>query len=526
MASSFRACTLVGLSFLLALPLAAQDLDVGNPMRDYLRTLQLADGGVEGSMTILPVGSLDVSAEGLSGPWAESPTVQRFLARQNSRLGWDVETRLYYNSGFPRGDNDGSVWQGRGLTAALEGGGFVRWGRLQVSLRPSVRWNANGAFALAPASQDPPGQSIWAYPWRPIDLPQRFGPDSFWTADLGQSEVRVDAGPLVLGLSTRDAWWGPGQRNAIVLSNAAGGVPRAFLGSSKPLATSFAQFEWQWMFGRLTRSDWFQPDEVDPGRYLTGWIVTVSPDAVPGLHLGGTFMSYGRVPPSGVSADEYVASLVPRDTTQADQLGSVFFRWVLPESGFELYAEWARNDRSGDIQDFLLEPEHSQGYTLGLEKAFAWGATGGISVLAELTHLQAEATSRLRDNPTFYAHSVAIEGYTHKGQLLGALAGPGGIQQHLGVSFFSPKGRANLWVQRAVRDNDAFYVWAENTDFDGCLYCQHDVTFTLGSELLVSTNALETGWSALLSRQRNRWFEGPDVWNLTLGARVRTSGHH
>ena len=208
------------------------------------------------------------------------------------------------------------------------------------------------------------------------------------------------------------------------------------------------------MFGRLSRSDWFTSKTADPGRYLTGAIVAVSPEAVSGLHLGASLVSYGRPSDGGFSVDDYLSLLVPTDTSTADQLGSVFFRWVLPRSGFEVYAEWARNDRSVDFEDFLLEPQHAQGYTLGLEKLFDWGPERRVSVLAEVTHLEAEGTSRLRDNPPFYAHSVALEGYTHRGQPLGAVVGPGGSQQFLGATAYGARGSAELWVRRSVRDND------------------------------------------------------------------------
>lgn len=519
-----RTRLVVVVTLLTVSPLSGQAVDVRDPMRDYLRMLQLGGAVDAPSMMVLPLSSRGVAGADIlgKGPWRDGPAIDRFLASEGEAATWDFETRLFFNSGYPSRENDGSVWRGRGLTAALDGGGSVRWRGLEVRLRPSVRWAANGAFALA--AHDLPGASAWAYPWRPIDLPQRFGPDPFWAADLGQSEIRLDAGPVALGLSARDAWWGPGQENAIILGNAAGGVPRGFLGSARPLDAGFARVEWQWTFGRLRRSDWFAPGTPDPGRYLTGWVVTLSPDAVRGLHVGGALMSYGRVPEGGLSAEEYLSSLLPQDTSTADHLGSVFFRWVLPESGFEVYAEWARNDRSADLEDFLLEPEHSQGYTLGLEKLFSWGTERRVALVAELTHLEAEGTSRLRDNPGFYGHSVALEGYTHDGQPLGAVVGPGGIQQHLGATVYHPGGRAELWVRRRVRDNDAFYQWADTTSFDGCLYCQHDVSFEVGADVLVLTGSFETAWSGSLTRQRNRWFAGPDVWNLSLGVSLRASG--
>ncbi len=519
-----QSCVFAILTLLIATPLTAQGIGVRDPMQGYLRTMQLAGAIEPTSLMLLPLASADIARSDavLAGPWRSGPAVDRLRAWSSGLASWDVEARSFYNSPHPSRTNDGSVWQGRGLTLAVEGGGSLQWKGLSIALRPSVRWHANDAFSIA--SHDLQGQSEWSYPWRPIDLPQRFGSEPFWAADLGQSELRLATGPVAFGLSSRDAWWGPGQKNAIVLGNAAGGVPRVFIGSSRPVDAAFARFEWRWIFGRLSRSDWFAPGTADPGRYLTGAIVTLSPEAVSGLHLGASLVSYGRPSNGGLSVDDYLSLLVPTDTSTADQLGSVFLRWVLPRSGFEVYAEWARNDRSVDFQDFVLEPQHGQGYTLGIEKLFDWGRERRVSILAELTHLEAEGTSRLRDNPTFYAHSVALEGYTHNGQLLGAVVGPGGSQQYLGATVYGAQGRGELWVRRAVRDNDAFYEWADTTSFDGCLFCQHDVSFEAGADVVLFHDSWETGWSVALARQLNRWFTGHNVWNVSLGVRVRRSG--
>src|SRR5690606_3730528 len=53
----------------------------------------------------------------------------------------------------------------------------------------------------------------------------------------------------------------------------------------------------------------------------------------------------------------------------ADQVFSLFGRWIFPAAGFETYAEWARYEQPVSLRDFLVLPHHSQGYTLGLQWA-------------------------------------------------------------------------------------------------------------------------------------------------------------
>ena len=138
--------------------------------------------------------------------------------------------------------------------------------------------------------------------------------------------------------------------------------------------------------------------------------------------------------------------------------------------------------------------------------------------------MEAEGTSRVRDNPTFYAHSYVLAGYTHRGQLLGARAGPGGIQQHVGITSYSTQGLFSLRLERRVKDNDAFYYWAEQAPGTVCKFCKHDVSFEVGAEVMRFIGERELSVFLDLSRQRNRWFEGPDVWNLGVGFGVRGLG--
>src|SRR3989442_8994017 len=84
----------------------------------------------------------------------------------------------------------------------------------------------------------PAGRSSFSTPWHvgaySIDLPLRFGDRGFWKVDPGQSTLGADLGPVVAGLSTENEWWGPRIQNALVMSNNAAGIPRAFLPTPRP----------------------------------------------------------------------------------------------------------------------------------------------------------------------------------------------------------------------------------------------------------------------------------------------------
>jgi hypothetical protein len=428
------------------------------------------------------------------------------------------------------GRNDGAVWQGRGLTSALDVGAVVSWRALTLELRPTFVFAQNATQELAPVIVA--GQPVYAYPWRKIDWPQRFGPDAFWTLDPGQSEVRVDVRGLSAGVSTRSLWWGPAIENPIVMSNNAPGFPHAFLGTDGPLGIGIGNVEARWIWGRLQQSDWFDPAVASDDRFITGVVATYSPSFVEGLSLGFARMFYVLVSDDGVPLGDYFAvfngvrkkSMVepanPNGDDPYDQLFSAFGRWVLGASGFEVFGEWARNDHSWDLRDFLLEPEHSQAYALGLQKSFALAGERLLAFRAELTHLEAGETFELRGYPrgSYYEHTVATQGYTQRGQIIGAAIGPGGNAQSLGLDLYAPWGRVGTWGERQVHDNDAYYVWAPANDRT---FCCHDVSWHWGLHGLRFVDDWDLGAGMIVTREMNRFFYGLDLWNLNLNVTAR-----
>jgi hypothetical protein len=200
-----------------------------------------------------------------------------------------------------------------------------------------------------------------------------------------------------------------------------------------------------------------------------------------------------------------------------DQLISLFARWTLPAAGIEGYLEWARNDFSGTFRDFLLEPEHSQAFTLGIQKAFQserslWRLRG------EWTHLERSRTLEVRASPVYYVHGIVHQGYTHQGQLVGAHTGPGSKSVYLGLDRYGAGGRWGGFLQRVVRDNDAYYrLFADTLAREG-----HDVEYTAGASAMWFVGSLDVGATVALSYELNRLFRlENDVVNLSAGVSAR-----
>jgi hypothetical protein len=523
---------LAGFVILAAVPacVSAQDLRVWSPEERYLRVLQISGLADAGSLTVRPVLAYSGRPVSEGHPWA---TRDLFPAEDTDGLSvWmaDARLRTWTNTTVPRGLNDGAVWAGKGLTGAFDATAYLRWGGLSVTVNPTLIYNQNAAFDLAPPTWTAPSE--YAYPWRRIDWPQRFGSDSFTTFDLGQSRIAYDLSWARASFGNESLWWGPGIESAIIMSSNAPGFLHGSLSTSRPVDIGIGTLEGQWIWGGLDQSEYFDPTLAEEGRYLTAMVLTYSPSFLSGLSLGGTRVFQQFVPDGGLPFSEYflvfqglfkegqVSDNQPDGTDARDQMVSLFGRWVFPESGLEAYVEWARTDHAGNLQDLVLEPEHSRGYTLGFQKVTSLSEDRALVLRGEMTQLESAATFQLRPRPTYYEHSVVTQGYTHKGQILGAWVGPGGNAQNLGFDWYDGWGRASFQFRRQVHDNDAFWVWAPENDrsFD-----DHDVSLDFGVDGLLFVGDFDLSGGIVFTHEINRYFYGPRVnnWNVQLGARWR-----
>jgi hypothetical protein len=143
-------------------------------------------------------------------------------------------------------------------------------------------------------------------------------------------------------------------------------------------------------------------------------------------------------------------------------------------SGFEAYAEWARQEVPRSIRDLLELPQHTQGYTLGMQWASPPSRGRPLRVQGEVTYL--EQTQLVRDRPTldYYAGRATVHGFTQRGQILGASIGPGSSSQFLAADWLPPHWQVGVFAGRTRTENDALYREG------GPRPTQHDVTLYSG----------------------------------------------
>ena len=444
---------------------------IGSPAEDRLRLAQLWGADSTGGFLLRT---------------ASTMTAPGCVARCGLSVQWlRPELRSVWNSALPFSLNDGAMWAGRGASFVVAAGLRAAYGPVNVVLAPEFTYSENLPFQIFPGRQ--PGLSAYSSPWHlapnSMDLPLRFGDQSVRLADLGQSSITVYAGAVAFGGSTENQWWGPGIRNALVMSDNAEGVPHLFLRTTRPVLTPLGAVQARWILGGLTESLYFDTTASSGLRSLSGLVLTLRPGNSRVATIGLARVVYGDVKGRGQilgrALDVFASFQQPADSAQAgstgrrDQILSLFGRWIFPTSGFEVYAEWARTELPRTLREFLLAPQNTQGYTLGFEWAPRPSnpAYPAFRLQAELSDLeQSIAFSDRPPPPDFYAGSATLEGYTQRGKVIGAAIGPGGSSEWLAGDVFGPTWQAGVFAGRIRwEDNAMLRQYAPN-------FFRHDFT--------------------------------------------------
>ena len=509
-----------------------QEATVGSELETYLRVLQLA-----GETPLYPWSIRGFSPRELDRlaprdslhPWADRLPAPASNAAPGLRFALlRPDARLIYNSSFAWAHTDGVVWAGRGLTGAVEGGVQARWGPLSVTLDPIVFWAQNAAFALQPNGLQGPQSFGNGISPSTIDLPQRFGAAPYSRLDAGQSSVRLDAFGLALGVSTADQIWGPGISQPLVLGNAGPGFLHFFFGSSSPVNLWIGHLHGRLEIGRLEQSP-YSPMPTDSGtRLMSGIVATLVPRWTPGLELGFTRVYHQLwqgwhvgdflIPLQSLFLTQLNSSKkydpTSPDYTPQNQISSVFARWAFPASGFEVFGEFVRDDRSRDLRDLLNEPDHESGFMLGFMKVVRRRDGSLVVLRGELANGRVTELAQVRPQVPLYVHTPLLAGHTNLGIVLGSpLAAQGGVGSTLGVDLYRPDGR---WTAELTRDSRP-----EPAQPGGVAGGRLDVPNALRVERLLFRQGWDFTAAATAVFELNRNFAG-DAFNLRLdvGARV------
>lgn len=507
----------------------------GGELEDYLRTLQVAGKTAPYPWSIRGFSVPEVerlAPRDSAHPWAER---YGFRGRGDGlELNvHPVHTRAIYNSSFPHGANNGAVWAGRGLTTAVEAGVTARYRWLTLTLAPVAFRAENAEFEMAEHAYS--AESPFADWRRPdqIDLPQRFGDGAYARIDPGQSTLRADVGGVAVGLSTANQYWGPASDFPLIQGNNAPGFVHGFAGTSRPVNVWIGRVHGRAFWGRLEQSPFAATAPDSAVRFGTGVVAVFTPRGLPGLEIGGSRFFHLPWPEDGIGGEEIFKPLetffktnlynviAGPDTVEsqksvvANQLASLFARWVFPESGLELYGEFATEDHRHNLRDWFLEPDHNTAYTVGFRKVWARDERRFWTLRGELLNAEPSHLDRTRFQAPFYVHAGARQGHTSRGQILGSPAAYGGAASMVAADYLHPGGRLTGFWKREVRQEQGDFLRTGEAE-------RLDVMQSLGAEALVFSGRWEMFGAMEGVYGFNRNFSS-DVANLsaTLGLRAR-----
>jgi hypothetical protein len=443
-----------------------------------------------------------------------------------------------YNTHHPYGINDGSMVQAKGYQTQVTAGVFARIGPLSIQLKPEYVFADNQTFTkLSDVPNGPAFSAPLGLYYNMIDMPDRFGDGNYSKLSLGQSSIRLHAGPVTIGVSNENLWWGPGVRNSLLMSNHASGFQHLTLETSKPIQTYIGAFEAQIIGGKLKQSGISPP--VGPGyiikardsRYLSAMVLTYQPKWIPGFFLGfdrsfvinqramgngfaDYFPIFGAVNKSAYQQEDGTNS---DDAAGRDQYLSFFTRYVLPQSKAEIYFQYGRNDHSFDLRDGVVEPEHARAYIFGFRKLVPLNKTDEyIQIGAEVTQLEKGKTRNTRDSGSWYEHYQVVDGYTNEGQVLGAGIGPGSNLQSLDVSWVKGLKRIGVQFERQVNNNDMFYDFAYASPNREQFINRHWVDLSIAGKFAWNYKHFVVNSQLTYIKSFNyqyQWAKGPDYWD-------------
>jgi len=390
----------------------------------------------------------------------------------------------FNNTQIPFGLNTGTLWAGRGTSERLTWGVLASVGRFHLSLVPEIAHTANLGFALLPDTF--PGRSDYGSPFysglRSIDLPVRLGARPTTRVAPGQSAAWVNAGVLDVGVSTENQWWGPAVQNALIMSNNAEGIPSAFVRTRAPIQTPIGTFNAKAIVGELTESLYFDDNASNDHRSISGIVASYSPTVEPNVTLGLARVVYANLPSGARLVGHAVDALTQWSTVRGDssahgvdQLYSLFGRWVFPSSGLEIYGEWARMLPPVSVRDWLVAPQYSLGYTIGMQAAHPLSNGAVLRFQTEFTNLEQTAATVGADTLTFYTSRAVPQGYTQRGKSIGAAIGPGGSSQMLGLDYMPSRWAIGAFAERIRWNEDVYY-----SQPTGVAFFAHDVAVLAG----------------------------------------------
>lgn len=134
-------------------------------------------------------------------------------------------------------------------------------GPLKIQMYPEFLYAQNREYDGFPLTAAPVlWRRLYSRLHNSIDTPERFGEDPIEEVLWGQSFAKLELGPVSLGISNENIYWGPGRRNSLIMSNNARGFKHLTVHTNQPVKSPIGWFEFQFLGGKLENSGFLPPN--------------------------------------------------------------------------------------------------------------------------------------------------------------------------------------------------------------------------------------------------------------------------
>ena len=411
-------------------------------------------------------------------------------SKDTIQLRWlPLLNKIQYVKEYPYNWNDGAMVPAKGWQQLFRAGFNAQWKFVELQIAPEMVLAQNKIFDGLSVQVDNDPVLIRDYYrfYNYIELPERMGNNPYNKLSWGQSFLKLHYKKWQVGVSNENKWWGPAQRNALLLSNTAAGFPHIVLGTNQPLESRVGKFNIEVIAGKLTNGGWEPPNayvafrgnalylpKENKDRIINGINISYQPKWVPNLQIGfeQTYMQYQK---DMVHWQDYIPvkniiQRYPNDNPKKPIILTAFYlHYNMPEAHTQLYGEMGWNLPNTTFRNWLVQPDKGYASTWGIKKIFPTNKSYYWELLGELTQVQLlTVTDQFStDVPTsWYLGSNVRQGYTNDGQLLGAGVGPGGSSQTIEFNWRKKNNRIGITGERRLHNNDYDqYAFRSSSDF-------------------------------------------------------------
>jgi hypothetical protein len=436
-------------------------------LMDYQRTKQLlndSNGIITNSFFIRSTSSFQFLQSKLKG------TTKDIV--QSINFSFDQQN----NSLQPISFNDGNMYPARGWQERYSYGVNLKLLIFDINYQPEKLIVQNKTQEYYAGE---PGEFMFKYfgmVANNIDNFRQFGYDRIEETTLGQSRVGIKTKYIAAGISNENIWWGPGKRNSLVFTNNAAGFKHYYLKTVEPIKTYIGSFELAGVVGKLDTTKYTDIDQdllnvcqackvfknLDE-REIDGITINYQPKWTPNFYIGYAYSRQFYRHATNALGD--TVNFFSKDLPK-QEIGSMFFRFTLPDDHAEFYGEMGMPNESPWPWKFFKER---------MRPGFVFGATKlvPLKLFDSYFSLNVEFTQLQLMNPrdifyegypfaggkpsSWYLSTIVKQGWSNNGQLMGSSIGPGSNNQSISLSWNKGYNKIGFFVERTVFNNDFYH---------------------------------------------------------------------